>query len=103
MLSEGYNFDGIQNPAVVRCSVGIDVSKDSLDLFIDSPAEAFQVRNQAADIAALVERLKEVAPDYIVVEASGGFESGVVTALATEGLPVCRVSPQRVRSLARAL
>lgn len=91
------------NSAAAPCSVGIDVSKGALDIFIDPTAEAFQVRNQADDIAALVERLRSAAPDYIVVEASGGFESGVVTALATEGLPVCRVSPQRVRSFARAL
>jgi len=91
------------NPAAVRCSVGIDVSKDALDIFIDSSAEALQVKNQADGIAALVERLRAAAPDYIVVEASGGFESALVTALATIGLPVCRVSPQRVRSFARAL
>lgn len=91
------------NSVVVRCSVGIDVSKDSLDIFIDSSAEVLQVRNQADDIAALVERLRSSAPDYIIVEASGGFESALVTALATAGLPVCRVSPQRVRSFARAL
>lgn len=42
-------------------------------------------------------------PDYVVVEASGGFESGLVRVLATAGLPVCRVSPQRVRSSARAV
>jgi transposase len=91
------------NPAVVRCSVGVDVSKDALDIFIDSSAEEYRIANQAADIAVLVERLKRAAPDYIVVEASGGFESGLVTALATAGLAVCRVSPQRVRSFARAL
>lgn len=91
------------NPATVRCSVGIDVSKDSLDIFIDSSAEEYRLANQAGDIAALVERLKAASPDYIVVEASGGFESGVVTALATGGLAVCRVSPQRVRSFARAV
>jgi len=91
------------NPAAVRCSVGIDVSKDALDIFIDACAEEYRVANQAGAIAVLVERLKAVAPDYIVVEASGGFESNVVTALATAGLPVCRVSPQRVRSFARAL
>ena len=90
------------SPAV-RCSVGIDVSKDSLDLFIDSSAEVFRVKNRADEIAALVERLRTVVPDYIVVEASGGFESALVTALATAGLAVCRVSPQRVRSFARAL
>lgn len=91
------------HPAAVRCSVGIDVSKDALDIFIDSSAEALQVKNQAEGIAALVERLRGAAQDYIGVEASGGFESALVTALATIGLPVCRVSPQRVRSFARAL
>lgn len=87
----------------VRCSVGIDVSKDSLDIFVDSSAAEYRVANQSSDIAALVERLKESAPDYVVVEASGGFESVLITALATADLPVCRVSPQRVRSFARAL
>jgi transposase len=91
------------NPATVRCSVGIDVSKDSLDIFIDAPAEEYRVANQTDDIAALAERLKASAPDHVVVEASGGFEAGVVTALAARGLPVCRVSPQRVRSFARAI
>jgi transposase len=91
------------NSQAVRCSVGIDVSKDSLDIFIDSSAEEYRVANHVGEIAALVERLRAAAPDYVVVEASGGFESAVVTALATAGLAVCRVSPQRVRSFARAL
>jgi transposase len=91
------------NSRSVRCSVGIDVSKDSLDIFIDSSTAEYRIANEADDIAALVERLKAVAPDYIVVEAWGGFESRVVTALATSGLAVCRVSPQRVRSFARAV
>ena len=91
------------NSPAARCSVGIDVSKDALDIFIDSSTEEYCAANRADDIAALVERLRVVAPDYVVVEASGGFESEVVTALATEGLPVCRVSPRRVRSFTRAL
>ncbi|HZI20627.1 MAG TPA: IS110 family transposase [Pyrinomonadaceae bacterium] len=91
------------NPAAVPCSVGIDVSEDFLDIFIDSSAAEYRVANQAGDIAELVDRLKSVMPDYIVLEASGGFESALITALATAGLPVCRVSPQRVRSFARAL
>src|SRR5918911_1328630 len=71
------------NPAAVRCGVGIDVSKDALDIFIDAPAEEYRAANSAGDIGALAERLKAVAPDYIIVEASGGFEAGVITALAT--------------------
>ncbi|PYS94502.1 MAG: hypothetical protein DMF64_00570 [Acidobacteria bacterium] len=81
------------NPATVRCSAGIDVSKDSLDIFIDAPAEEYRVANQTGDIAALAERLKASAPDHVVVKASGGIESALVTALAASGLTVCRVSP----------
>src|SRR5689334_20098840 len=46
------------NAAAMRRSVGIDVSKDALGIFIDSSAEVFQVKNQADGIAAQVERLK---------------------------------------------
>lgn len=90
-------------PAVVRCSVGIDVFKDALDIFIDASAEEYRAANSAVDICALVERLKEVLPDYIIVEASGGFEASLITALSMAGLAICRVSPQRVRSFARAV
>jgi transposase len=79
-----------------------DRSKDFLDIFIDSSAEEYRVADRADDISALVERMRVAAAAY-VVKASGDFEAGLVTALATAGLPVCRFSPQRVRSFARAL
>ena len=91
------------NSPAVQGSVGIDVAKVSLDIFIDSSGEEYRVANHTDDIAVLVEKLKAIAPDYIIVEASGGFETALVTALATSGLPVCRVSPQRVRSFGRAV
>ena len=91
------------NSLAVQCSVGIDVAKASLDIFIDSSGEEYRVANQAAEIAVLVEKLKAMAPDYIIVEASGGYETAILTALATSDLPVCRISPQRVRSFGRAI
>lgn len=46
------------NSPTVRCSVGIDVSEDALDIFIDSSTEGRRVANRAEDIAVPVERLK---------------------------------------------
>jgi transposase len=83
--------------------VGIDVSKALLDLYCDTGAEALRVANCQTEFAALVERLGELAPARIVVEASGGYETPLVTALATAGLPVCLVNPKRVRDFARGL
>jgi transposase len=83
--------------------VGIDVSKALLDLYCDTGAEALRVANCQTEFAALVERLRELAPARIVVEASGGYETPLVTALATAGLPVCLVNPKRVRDFARGL
>jgi hypothetical protein len=48
----------IDNTTAARCSVGIDVSKDALDIFIDSPTAECRVANRAGEIAAVVERLK---------------------------------------------
>jgi transposase len=88
---------------VISCVVGIDIAKDRLDIFIDSSKEEFQIKNTEREIAALAEKFTELKPDYIIVEATGGFETALVTALATNGLPVCVVSPHRIRSFAKAV
>jgi len=84
--------------------VGIDVSKDHLDVARrcgDEP-HASRFDNAPAGIAALVERMVEIAPDRIVVEATGGYERPVAAALAAEDLPVAMVNPRQTRDFARA-
>jgi len=54
--------------------VGIDVAKDRLDVHVRPTGEAFAVARDGEGVAALVERLKALAPDLIVLEATGGFE-----------------------------
>ena len=85
------------------CVIGIDVAQDRLDVFIDSSDEEFQIKNTGSEIIVLIEKLKKLKPDYIIVEATGGFKTALVTALATNSLPVSVVSPHRVRSFARAV
>lgn len=84
--------------------VGIDVSKDHLDVVVrygDEP-HASRFDNAPAGIAALVKRMVEIAPGRIVVEATGGYERPVAAALAAEDLPVAMVNPRQTRDFARA-
>jgi Transposase and inactivated derivatives len=84
--------------------IGIDVSKDRLDVATTSPSvAAFHVSRNHGGLADLVERLKELQAERIAIEATGGFETVVVAALAAAALPVVVVNPAQVRAFAQAL
>jgi transposase len=82
--------------------VGIDVSKDRLDVAVLGEERGGQVDNTQAGIAQLVQQMQEVCPELIVVEATGGYQRAVVEALFHAGLSVAVVNPARVRQFARA-
>ncbi|MBM4108196.1 MAG: IS110 family transposase [Phycisphaerae bacterium] len=88
-----------------RTVVGIDISKDRLDVACLPAAvrtlPAFG--NDAKGHAALIAWLKEVSPRLIVLESTGGYQRVLVAALAGAGLPVVVVNPRQVRDFARAL
>jgi len=83
--------------------VGIDVSKDRLDVAVLPSGEAFVVRRDAAGLDDLLERLRPLAPALIALEATGGFETVVAATLGAAGLPVAVVNPAQVRHFAKAL
>lgn len=83
--------------------VGIDVSKDRLDVHVLPQDEAFSVERNGKGLALLVERLKPLAPSLVAVEATGGFESTTAAAIAGAGLPLAVVNPAQVRHYAQAL
>ena len=82
--------------------VGIDVSKDHLDLAVRPAGEAWQVSHDPQGINSLTERLRELAPRLVVVEATGGMEMALTGELAAACLPVAVVNPRHVRDFARA-
>jgi transposase len=82
--------------------IGIDISKAKLDVAVHPSGERWQVDNNAAGVASLAERLRTYTPERIVLEATGGYESVVAAALASEQLPVVVVNPRQVRDFARA-
>lgn len=83
--------------------VGIDVSKQSLDVHIHPQGEAFSQERTAAGMAALTARLNELSPALVVLEATGGFEQTVTASLHAAGLPVVVVNPRQIRDFARAM
>jgi len=83
--------------------VGIDVSKDRLDVHVRPSGEAFAVARDGEGLAALVARLQPLAPHLVAVEATGGFEITVAAAIAAAALPLAVVNPAQVRHYAQAL
>src|SRR3989454_4729140 len=86
----------------VPCFVGIDVAKAQWDIAIRPTGERWTVPNDASGVATLVDRVQTLQPTLIVLEAPGGLERLVTSALATAGLPVVVVHPRQVRDCARA-
>jgi transposase len=83
--------------------VGIDVSKDRLDVAVRPSGEAFAVERNAAGLELLAGRLAGLVPYIVALEATGGFETVAAAALAGAGLPVAVVNPAQIRAFARAI
>jgi transposase len=86
----------------VEHAVGVDVSKEFLDVALDVSAETSRWPNDPQGIDAVLELTKQRYPDRIIVEATGGYEAALVAMLAHAGLPVVVVNPRQVRDFARA-
>ena len=83
--------------------IGIDVSKQWLECACaGAPAQAQRYRNEAAGIDALLAWLRAAPVGLVVLEATGGYETAVATALAGAAVPVAVVNPKQVRDFARA-
>jgi transposase len=89
-------------PPVFPVFVGIDVSKDRLDVAQRPAAAAWAVSNTEEGIQELVQRLGHLQPALVVLEATGGLETPVVAALVTAHLPTVAVNPRQARDFARA-
>jgi len=85
-----------------RKFVGIDVAKEKLDIAVFGEAKASQVTNDEKGIGKLIQEMKRLKPDLIVVEATGGYHRAVVLRMYEAGLPMAVVNPARVRQYARA-
>lgn len=92
----------MEQPTATSSFVGIDVSKDRLDVHIRPSAQTFTVPRDGKGLEQLINHLAALKPALIVLEATGGFEIMVAAALASADLPLAVVNPRQIRDFARA-
>jgi transposase len=83
-------------------TIGIDVSKNSLDVAVMPTNQEMSVANDELGCRELIAVLKSLKPQLIVLEATGGLENLAVGMLAAEGFPVAVINPRQVRDFAKA-
>lgn len=83
--------------------IGIDVSKDTLDVFISPISKHMQFKNDVKGIKQLTKKFDLFTPVTIVMEATGGYERPVAQALAKANFTVAVLNPRQIRDFAKAL
>jgi transposase len=82
--------------------VGLDVSKDQLDVAFRPQGRHLQVGNDPRGIARLGRMLERSQPELVVLEASGGYEAALFEHLSAKQIRVALLNPRHVRQFARA-
>lgn len=82
--------------------VGIDVAKDTLEIAARPQHEQWSAQNRLEDFPALIAKLQRLAPERIILEATGGWEAPLANHLAAAGLPVIVINPRQARDFAKA-
>lgn len=85
-----------------QCFVGIDVSKDRLDIHVLPSKDQRSVANTQVEISELLKWIEARRPTLVVLEPTGRYETQVAATLARAGIPVAVVNPRQVRDFARA-
>ena len=84
-----------------RANAGIDVSKQHLDVCCGN--EQPRLANDAQGWDATIAMLRRANVDLVVVEATGGYERGLLCALQGAGIAVARVNPRQARDFAKSM
>jgi transposase len=82
--------------------VGVDVSKDTLDVATYSSRQEWHFLNNEAGINQVIQALNRLIPTLVVMEATGGYETPLAYALHRTGIPCAIVNPREVRDFAKA-
>src|SRR5436190_9237625 len=93
----------MSNKKSQRSWIGIDVSKQLLEVAVHKSDYHFRVPNDPKKFPTLIAELIALRPARIVLEATGGLEIPLLQALHTVGLPVVLINPRQVRDFAKAL
>jgi transposase len=84
-------------------TIGIDVAKEAVDVAFGTGGAVEQFTNEAEGHDSLIERLSGIPVELIVLEATGGYEFAIASALQVAGLPVAIINPRQARDFAKAM
>ncbi len=84
-------------------SVGVDISKDTLDVHLHPAGTARRFANKPKGWRALIEWLAKVTVTRLAFEPTGAYHHGFERQLAEAGLPICKVNPRQARRFAEAI
>ena len=87
---------------LAKVYAGVDVSKGRLDIAVEGSKECWSFTNDAEGIRRAVDKLSQVNPQTVVVEATGGIEMAFVGSLVVAGILVAVVNPRQIRDFAKA-
>lgn len=82
--------------------VGIDVSKKNLDVAVRPSGKELRVSNDAEGHLTIVNMLRNLGPVLVVLEPTGGYETGLVAALVEAKFPVALVNARQIRDFAKS-
>ena len=91
-----------QNMSTRAIFVGIDVSKAHLDVAVRPDEIEWRSPNTDTGAREAANKLKDLDPDLVVLEATGGMEIPAASALAVLGVPIAVVNPRQVRDFAKS-
>lgn len=83
--------------------VGIDVSKEWLDIYIHPSGQRLRISNDVVGLRKLKRTIREYAGVRVTMEATGKYHRSAWRSLAASGVHVTVADPRRVRDLARGL
>jgi transposase len=90
------------NPIIAH-TVGVDISKDTLDVYLHPDGTARSFSNNSKGFAALILWLQNTALTRVVFEPTGAYHHGFERSLAAAGLPLVKVNPLQARRFAQAI
>jgi transposase len=86
----------------MSASIGVDVAKDDFVVAVEGTAGSKSYPNNDRGFRDLLKDLSGIAPERIVLEATGGYERRLVASLGGAALPVVVINPRQVRDFAKS-
>jgi transposase len=82
--------------------VGVDISKENLDVAIAASDRKWRFGNNPAGIGKAMEAFNGLVPVLVVFEATGGLELSLWEAMTEAGIPAAPINPRQIRDFAKA-